>query len=242
MKTSPLNILSFGALLFGSLLGQDATSPAGWQSMKILQTVDPVYPGHLLEVGVMEGKARIVISTDATGRLLDWLVVGYTQPAFADAAVGAIKEWKFAPARLEGEAVGANVELEFNFEASGVVVTLTSLFDVMEERILSMQRGGLIYKPCRLRDLDRIPEATSVVMPRYPAALADQGVKGSVTVEFFIDEAGTVRMPTVSPTDNGVLTTLAVGSLSQWKFTPPTSKGRAVLVKASQVFEFKRHG
>jgi TonB family protein len=234
--------MTFGALLFGSLLGQDASSTAGWQSMKILQTVNPVYPSHLLEVGVMEGKARIVISTDEKGKLLDWLVVGYTQPAFAEAAVVAIKQWRFEPARLWDEAVGINTELEFDFKASGVVVTLASLSDVIEGRFLSILKGGYVYKPCPLQSLDKIPEPVSVVTPKYPTALADKGVKGAVTVEFYIDENGLVRMPTVSPKDNSVLTALAIESLGQWKFTPPTSKGRAVLVKASEVFDFEKHG
>jgi len=31
---------------------------------------------------------------------------------------------------------------------------------------------------------------------------------------------------------------LAIDALNQWKFAPPTSRGRGVLVKASQEFDF----
>ena len=79
MKTSPmliLGILSIGVLLSGSLLAQTSTSGSDWQSLKILQTADPIFPFHLLQAGVTEGEAHLVISTDASGKLADWLVVG----------------------------------------------------------------------------------------------------------------------------------------------------------------------
>jgi outer membrane biosynthesis protein TonB len=69
--------------------------------------------------------------------------------------------------------------------------------------------------------------------------LADKGVKGQVTVEYYIDETGAVRMPAVSADDNPILGALTVIAIGQWKFTPPTSRGKGVLVKASQVFDFK---
>jgi len=49
---------------------------------------------------------------------------------------------------------------------------------------------------------------------------------------------GAVRLPSVSTEQDAVLTRLAIDALKQWKFSPPTSRGRPVLVKASQVFDF----
>ena len=47
---------------------------------------------------------------------------------------------------------------------------------------------------------------------------------------------------TGSAEDDNLLTALAINALSQWKFEPPTSHGRAVLVRASQVFNFENRG
>jgi len=237
-----MHIVSIGVLLAGSLLAQPVASPAEWQSMKIEQTSNPSYPKHLLQIGVLDGKAQVAIKTDVTGKLVEWLVVGYTQPEFAESAVNALKQWKFEPARLKGEPVGTTVVILFNFAASGAVVSLSSPFDPIEERIVKMKGGGFLYRACPLNELDRIPEPQVIVKPRYSSVLFDQGIKGTVTVEFYIDETGAVRMATVSAMDNLVLCALAIDAVNQWKFTPPTRKGRTVLVKASQVFDFRKRG
>jgi TonB family protein len=231
-------ILGIGVLLSGSLLAQTSTSRSDWQSLKILQTADPAFPAHLMQVGVTDGEARVVINTDASGKLVDWLVVGYTHPEFAEAAVKAIKQWTFEPARLQGEPVGTTIELVFNYEAKGVVVSTSCATDVLEGRLLRMMAAHYTYQPCSPRELDRMPTPVVTIMPQYSGALAQKGVKGRVTVEFFIDETGAVRLPAVSAKDDTMLTVLAIDALSQWKFAPPTSRGKGVLVKASQEFDF----
>jgi len=232
-------ILGIGVLLSGSLLAQTSAARSDWQSLKILQTVDPIFPPHLMQLAVTEGEARVVINTDTTGKLADWLVVGYTHPEFAEAAVVAIKQWKFEPARLQGEPVGTTVELIFNYEAKGVVVSTSTAGEILERRLIRMMAARYTYQPCSPRELDRIPTPIVTIPPQYSGALAQKGVKGKVTVKFFIDETGAVRMPAASAKDNAMLTTLAIDALSRWKFAPPTSKGRGVLVKASQEFDFR---
>jgi TonB family protein len=232
-------VLSLGALLCGSAFAQIHSSLPEWQPMKIEQNVEPVFPVGLLNRGLTNGVAQVAISVDRSGQLVEWLVLKHTQPEFSDAAVTAIKRWKFEPARLQGEAVNATAELVFNFEAHGVVVSTSTVGESVEGRIARMTGGACAYQYCSARDLDRVPMPTVTVRPQYPKVLADQGVKGQVTVEYYIDETGSVRMPSVSAEDNTILGALAVAAVSEWKFTPPTSRGKNVLVKASQVFDFR---
>ena len=232
-------ILGIGVLLSGSLFAQTSAFRSDWQSLNILQTTDPIFPPQLLQLTVTEGEARVVINTDATGKLIDWLVIGYTHREFADTAVVAIKQWKFEPARLQGEPVGTTTELSFYFEAKGVVVSSPNIIENLEGRLMRFLDGRYAYQPCSPQALDRMPTPVVTVAPRYSSQLAGNGVKGRIKIEFFIDETGAVRMPAASAADNAVLTSLAINALSQWKFAPPTSKGRSVLVKAIQEFEFK---
>jgi len=232
-------VLSLGVLLGGSALAQVHSPAAGWQQLQIDQNVEPIFPSHLLNRGVTEGMAQVAINVDASGQLTDWLAVKYTEPELAGAAVAAIKQWKFKPARLQGESVGATVDLVFHFEARGVVVSTATTGEAVEGRLARLRSGVFAYQPCSARELDRVPMPTVTVRPQYPKMLADKGVKGQVTVEYYIDETGAVRMPAVSADDNPILGALTVIAIGQWKFTPPTSRGKGVLVKASQVFDFK---
>jgi len=240
MKINFISVFCSGLLLGGAVFAQIPRfqSTPEWQSLKIQQTIEPVFPNHLAQMGLTEGMAHLAINTDPDGKLIEWLVVGYTQPEFANAAVAALKHWKFEPAQLRGEKVGTTVELVFHFEAKGVVVSTSNLSDIMEAQLLRRMGNHYIYLPCSLRELDRIPTPIVTVAPTYPKELADRGLKGRVTVEFYIDESGAVRVPAVSINDDSVLTALAVAALRQWRFEPPTRNGSPVLVKASQVFNF----
>jgi TonB family protein len=242
MKTSPVFILGIGLLLSVTAGAQIPNRPAGWQSLKVIESVEPIFPYHLTQVGVTKGEARVAISTNAEGKLEEYLVIAYTDKLFADSAVAAIKEWTFEPARLHGEPVATRAELIFYFEARGTVASSATVADFLEAQVRRIMDGRYVYHPCTLQELDRIPLPLVTVTPQYSTQLAEKGVKGRVTIEFFIDETGAVRMPTGSAEDNSQLTSLAINALSQWRFEPPTSKGRTVLVRASQVFNFENRG
>jgi TonB family protein len=238
MNTSPVHIIGIGVLLAGSLLAQSPASPSAWQRLKFQQTVDPAFPPHLLQVGVNSGEARVVIDIDADGKLSECLVLGYTHAAFADAAVAAIQHWRFEPARLEGQPVGTIMELDFDFSVSGIVVSNPNICEATEALILRVRTDEFTYLLCPARNLDRTPALLVALAPRYPTALAKRGLKGTVRIAFYIDETGAVRLPSVPVEQNSELAILAIEAVKQWKFTPPTSRGRAVLVQASEDFHF----
>ena len=242
MNTSPVHIIGIGVLLVGSLLGQATASSTEWQSMKIQRTTDPVFPHHLLQVGITTGSTRVVISTGVDGKLSEWLVIGYTQPEFADVAVAALKQWTYVPARWQGEPVGTVDEIDFDFSTSGVVISTPNICETEEARILRVRPSQFTYLPCSAHALDQTPKPIMAVMPHYPTEFAKRGIKGSVNIDFYIDETGAVRLPSVSTEQDPVLTRLAIDALRQWRFSPPTSRGHPVLVKVSQEFDFANGG
>ena len=236
MKVLSTLVVCSGLTLATAVFGQFGPQVPEWQSVKIVQTVDPVFPFPLTQQGLTRGEARVAVNTDAKGRLVEWLVVGFTRAEFANEAVDVIKKWAFVPARMRGEPVGTTIEIYFYFEARGVVVSTTTIDEL--ERATLFETGRYVYQPCSLRELDRIPTPLTTVAPVYPSELARKGVHGRVSVDFYIDETGVVRMPAVSPRDNIELTALSLEALRQWRFEPPTRNGKPVLVKASQVFSF----
>lgn len=89
---------------------------ASVQPPKIVHKVEPKYPEHLKE----QKAAGIVLLTAVIGR--DGNVVSAealnsdVDKAFVEAAISAVKTWKFEPARLNGEPVEVRSEVEVNFE------------------------------------------------------------------------------------------------------------------------------
>ena len=97
---------------------QTLTPPADRQSVKIIETVTPAFPLGLPEQGFFEGEARIAIAVDETGKLTDWLVVGYSHRRFAEESVVAMKQWKFEPAVKGGKRVACKMRVPIRFQAT----------------------------------------------------------------------------------------------------------------------------
>jgi TonB family protein len=238
-----MNINLYPHLLFALTLATPAvaqlsTAPADYVPLKIIQTEDAIFPLRLRNTVVMNGDAWVVIKVDHQDQLEDLLVSGYTRKEFADEAVRAIKSWKYETTRLRGEKWGTIREVHFIFSRSGVVISQSG-YDAQQNYMERLMPGGPSFRCCTLRELDRIPVPSKVVSPGYPKELADQGVKGKVVVEFYIDETGKVRMPGALDWVNDTLANLAVTAVKQWEFEPPLHKGKPVLLQVRQEFNFE---
>ena len=111
----------------------------------------------------------------------------------------------------------------------------------MEMLNAQLRPGIYTYSACRLSQLDRIPTPTKVVEPGVPLAAKNMTEKLVVTVHFYIDEQGRVRMPAVdraSSQSAEPFAAEALAAVTQWQFEPPLSHGRPVLVAARQDFNF----
>jgi TonB family protein len=230
-------------LMFVALLGGFGQMPAApdYSPMKIVQTVPVVFPQEVTQLGMTSGEVGVAISVDETGKLTDYLVTAYSHPKFADRAVDALKRWKYEPARIAGEAHSATAELAFHYETRGPVLvnlTLSSYIDLLN---VQLRPTAYSYSACRLSQLDRIPTPTKVVQPGLPLAAKDLTEKLVVTVHFYIDEQGRVRLPAVdraSSQSAEAFAAEAIAAVTQWQFEPPLSHGRPVLVSARQDFNF----
>lgn len=193
-----------------------------------------VYPPMMLYNAIYSGEVSAVISVDEKGVLTDYLVTGYTDQAFADTAVMALKRWNYKPARVRGRAQSSRADILFQFKDQGVIVQ--NLPGALEQRALTgYMQGRYIYQPCKLRELDRIPTPVHVVRP----AIKSDGSKHNVTVEFYIDEEGKVRMPAVAQESaDDDFAAAAVSAVEQWRFEPPLRRGKPMLVYAQQEFTF----
>jgi TonB family protein len=209
------------------------------ESLRVKHKELPLFPEELLRLGEREGEVRVAFSVDVNGRIDDYLVVASTHPEFARMTVAALKKWTFEPAMLAGTPVPASTEIGVKFEAQGTVVISMTGADGVSTMVDSMLKGSYNYRAHALRELDAIPTPIEARVPVYGDKLVQLGHVGDVTVDFYIDETGSVRMPSVNADEDSELASIALTALRTWKFEPPTCKGVPVLVRANQVFRFR---
>lgn len=219
-------------------VGDPGTAPAIPENTPctIIEKIPPRFPNRELKDGVAHGVVKILLHVGPTGELTDTLVTAFTRKPFADEALHAVKRWKFIPAKSKGEPIDTIINMTFQFEVKEVLVAekFSPDFTPLEHS------ESFDYHASTVQSLDRVPTPLNVVEPVYPQELMKQGIAGNIIVDFYIDETGKARFPTATPGTNEILAGIAVAAVQQWRFIPPTAKGKPVLVQARQVFTFEK--
>ena len=228
------------ALALGIALRAGAADPQagapGDVPCKVILNVAPDYPVREYKNGVTAGEVRMLLRIDPVGRLDDALVTAYSLPGFADMALIAVKKWKFRPSRVYGDPAFSTLEVQFKFNVDQRLAT--SRIGPQDEPYFDAGQDEFQYAAVSMSQLDNVPEPVRKVTPTYPGDWAARGITGSVVVGFYIDETGRVRMPRIVSADHPELGWIALPAIVKWRFDPPTRKGKPVLVKAEQNFEF----
>jgi TonB family protein len=77
--------------------------------------------------------------------------------------------------------------------------------------------------------------------PEYPDLLRRSGLEGRVTLLFRVDSAGRVEAPSISAKESthALFTAAATRALLDYRFAPPTSRGRRYSAWAVMTFDFR---
>ncbi len=188
--------------------------------------------------GITRGSLVVAVSFGTEGIATDSLVLGYTNASLIRPSMEALKQWKVAPARLDGEAVPVQMVLTFNYTLEGAVISSNIVNHFFFDHFENMGDGRFVYQIQPANGVDRAPVLRNSVKPKYAKAAEKAGINGKVQVDFYIDETGTVRMPSVRSEAHPYLAEQAVAAVREWKFEPVTDHGRPVLVAVSQEFNF----
>ncbi len=206
--------------------------------LQVEQTEEAIFPPSLLAQGITNGEAWLVISIGADGKLTDALVSRYTERAFANEAMRAIRQWQFEPVRVHGRPVDVCLEVRFSFAATGCIVSLDP-FTTMQKFTAIANQPNYQKHICQADELDRLPVPTRKVSPLHPGLTPNAKVTGGkVVLEFIVDETGHVRMPVLVSANDVEFGNRATEALTQWEFTTPTRRGKPVAVWVRQEFVF----
>jgi len=215
-----------------------AAEPAKIEPVRVIQTTELKFPVTPETLALSAGQTQVLISVDADGKLVDSLVLSYTQRAFAEAAVHALQVWRYEPARVDGQSVDSRQALTFDFRAAGNVVS--TLPSEMYDNFVTSVFGQTVYRQvCTPEQLDQPLQALKTARPKYAGAAWKGGsATGRVLLDFYVDDAGRPRLPVVVSANEKMFAAAAIDALQQWRFSPPTRAGRPVAVRVQQEFVF----
>ncbi len=209
---------------------------------KPANTVFAVYPFELLRDKV-DGSAEIKFLIAPDGSVAQSTVVNATRPEFGQAAIAMIDEWKFQPAMKDGKPTWALMNMKQKFSRTTMSNMLSSAStswalpktDVpVTDSALDLLQELRKEKPdfCPLSELDARPELLSRPPLVFPSTLLGKVEKGGAVIEFLIDRDGNVQLPRIVSATDPAFGYAAVQGVSAWKFVPPTSHGKRVVVRA----------
>ena len=204
--------------------------------LKLTKFVEPLFPAFVRYEGIPEGVVTLAVSRTAAGEPADILVLNSSHPGFTNAAVRAVKQWRFAPATSPEQLASRIVRVGFKLE--GVVIMAPFAIDQLNQA--RADRRDWLTAPVKIPSVDASSGSAASrnqPMPAYPAALAGKGQEGRVAVKFYVDQDGKVRLPEIIEATDPEFAAAALNAVSQWRYAPPRIAGRSVV--ACDKWEFK---
>lgn len=187
------------------------------QKPKLVNNVPPKYPEKALKSGV-SGKVVIEATTDKEGNVKEAMVTD-GHPLLNEAAIEAIKQWKYEPYIIKGVKKSVKFTVVVNFRLKKDKKTKTG-----EEKPMVVSS-------------DQKPKLIKKVNPEYPEDALKQGIQGKVVIEATTDKQGIVVEAKVID-GHPLLNKAALNALRQWKYEPYIIDGEKKAVKFTVVMNF----
>jgi len=177
---------------------------------KLIKKVDPDYSEEAKKAHV-EGYVIIEAKTDKEGNVVGAKVLRRKSPILAQAAVDAVKQWKYEPMYIKGE-------------PHGVLFTVTVRFKLKDKELKTPDE--FVKNALRVKGEIRPPKLIKRVEPVYPEEARKEGIGGIVILEARTDEQGGVEAVRVVKSESSLLNQAAVEAVKQWKYEPFIKEGK----------------
>ncbi|MGZ5453892.1 MAG: energy transducer TonB [Candidatus Aminicenantales bacterium] len=189
---------------------------------KLIKQVNPVYPEEARKTGV-EGVVILEAKADEEGNVVDARILR-SIPVLDQAALDAVKQWKYEPLIIDGKArkVLFTVTVRFAFKEGDKSKTL----DKFAQGAVKVE-GDI--KP---------PKLIKEVAPVYPEVARLAEVQGVVILGIKTDEEGRVKDAIVLRSIP-LLDQAAIDSVRQWVYEPMIIDGKAVSVVFTVTVRFQ---
>jgi protein TonB len=209
------------------------------QAPERVKYVAPVYP-DVARTANVTGVVILEAIVSSSGDVTDARVLK-SIPLLDEAALEAVRQWKYTPTTLNGTLVPVIMTVTVNFTIAGESTPPALLngvpvgADATSSDLLSAEWKGAT--PVRIGGAITPPERVKYVPPVYPAVAQQAKVSGIVIIQAIVDENGDVAMTKVLKSIP-LLDEAAVQAVRQWKYTPTTLNGVPVPVLMTVTVSF----
>ena len=225
------------AVLVAPLVLGGSFSESMISQLKLTKYTEPEFPVGARMEGIPDGLVTLAIGRDEAGVPGDILVIDATDRRFAEAAVTAVRTWRFAPVAAGAERAAELVRIGFRLKG----VVYISAHNQNKAGLLGDFVAQKLREPVRIPELPSLAVAPKIInqpMPAYPAALTAQAIEGSAKVHFYIDVEGRVRLPHVIEATRPEFAAAALLAVAQWRYDPPTKEARKIVAAENWSFKF----
>jgi TonB family protein len=241
-----------GCALFGSRTVAPPPPPAPppaetpvfmqWeQAPRLIDMVTPIYPDSARQAG-LQGEVVLQIIVDEHGYVTAAEVVRATPPGiFEDAALRAILQWRFEPARAEGKPIKVRMGQRMDFSLRDRPVS------PVPPPPLPAPRQEPPPPPLRVRSdtpiflaWETAPKIIEAPAPVYPDSARQAGLEGKVVLVIVVDEQGRVIEAKVFRAEPpGVFEQAALEAVRKWRFEPALQRSKPIKVRMAQEVVFR---
>ena len=223
--------------LIGSIAAAEPNNDTSIQKLHVEKFVIPEFPDFVRLTGNSKGIVTVAIGRDGEGRVNDVLVLDSTHPRLTQSVIAAVRQWKFTyPANPAPHGREVVPIVRFLFSSKGIsLVSAQTGSGAAKER--DMNESAPVILPT-FADLDAPPKPIEHTMPRFTGALAERVAGGEVTVKFFVDENGKVRVPIILDCTVPELGLAALAAVERWTYEPPRISGRETIALETETFGF----
>lgn len=198
----------------------------------LIHRVEPDYPADVKASGI-SGQLfiRFVIGEQGTPKgvlpLSDPAVPSTDNPQIINAALAAVRQWRFKPYLLNGKAIEVETNAVLRFDFSG-------------QNVSSLAPNDPHKPPKKLRASPAVVEGLLIkkVAPLYPQEAKKKHLQGDVVLGYTIDRAGHVINLHVL-TGDPLFAQAALDAVKQWVYEPYLLNGEAVEVETVAKISFR---
>ena len=258
MRPRLLSALAAFVIIGGSLLGQQParTSSTGAQSSQRVQvdadsaaallrkSIAPDYPADAQKKGI-QGVVKLKIFISRSGDVTQAkLISGH--PLLAQAAINAVRQWKYQPYLQNGRPVSVETEVSVSFPPASnpgadaeppnfkmPAIYTGRIVSITKRRPDGTLRADVASEFARSLLIKEVP-------PAYPDTARDQHIPASdVVVKAVVSKEGDV-IDVQLVSGNPPFTQPALDAVKQWKYKPFLSDGNAIEFETEIRLEFTR--